>query len=440
LRAPALFGALALVLVLSCRNAEAPTAWTTAPREAPTVEQDRLFFELLPALVIAIDASIEDSRPDWHKGVEPALTAVDTACRKEAAPACSELHELGDALILTRTFPRLGNLLLAPYRRRLNAALARARAPYYLETAALTVDDRHVVLALSFAIHEVREVLFEDGLSVVALVLARGDSLNWSHDLVGYTDEGDTEVVVLADAIEADLASALGADTVPAWARAAMAELGPDSDVDTFRQRVRARQELWNRLRERARESTLYELGEPGGFSSPIEVVELASRVLDPESLSALRELEEQIHEHPARAALMRHLSTRTAVHEAQHRWDVVNDLGVAIPLRADASPDRAAVNAELSAYLAELAHLPGAARSGLLRLVEQAASAPGTPERTSASLIVPALAGALKLSSDPKAASTWLASEVTSDRIASAARSLWEHWYERPLPGIRLP
>jgi len=433
-------GALsAVVLALACRGGEPVPVWTTEPRVAPTVEQDQLYFETLPALVIEVDAVADASpRPGWLAAVRRAQRAVIDSCSSQGAPACAELGELTEALITVASFPKTAGLLLPASQRRLNAALARARAPYYVETTALEMDGRHVVLALSFAIKGVQRFTFADGLAVFVVVLSRGDQLNWSHDLVGFTSEDHAEVVVLADTIEADIASALGAEVVPPWARAAMMELPESVGVEELRGLVRARRVIWDRLRARALETTLYELGEPRGLSSPIEVAELASRILDPDSFSELRELEDRIQAHPALPAFIDHLVTRTAVHEAQHRWDLHEGLSIAAPLRANHDADRDEVNAELSAYLAELSHAPGAVRSGVLRLIDQATTAsPGSPERASASLILPALAGELQLSGQALVPTTWLADDLRAEAIASAARTLWQRWYARPLPSV---
>lgn len=447
--------AVALLLALGCTTrAEAPPSPRYSRAPGPRAANlDELLFVALPRLVIAAN-----SAPPLSAAVIEA-TGTELLALEEGCPDNDlwlHLRAFGPALIAARVLPPelrpLGGDALASVAKRSNHYLAAKGLPYVLEATALDRDEQAVSLVLSFAIREVRH--FEGALERIdVLVVERGDGLNWSYELLGFTDEADKHAIVLYDAIEAefcgDLTPILLEERTTAvdelWRAALSLELEELGGSKALVALLRSRNEKWEHLRQQVRAKSLYELGPPQKLTTDDEIRALASQVLSPTEASELWQSEAELSRAPALITFLDRQISRTALHEAQHRVDfsrglkaaqaVVKRLGATSSLVDD-------TNAEMSAYIAEIAHSPATSRTSIARLVAIASmdELAGQPESVAARTILELLAAELAVEVAEPTADSWLSvlKERAAEELSESARRVWQAQYGRPLGTLR--
>ncbi len=416
----------------ACNDSASQRPWAHQTTLAHSSELDASFFDRLPALVIAVNQAGE---PDWLSEITEASRTLAAGCPRARPKVCEALGDLAAALVIAQIVPEAATekawRQLARAKRALNRSLAEAGVAYYVDTAAMLLDDKRVALALSFSLKAVRR--FRAGnRQIPALVVERGDRLNWSYEVLGFAGDTMDEAIVQADVVDREIAGSLCpplnnkvADSATGALHSALREELEDvRGLDELAQLCRARLDHWHELRNRVRTQSRYELGEPQNLTMSLEERGLAAQVLDAEEMAELDAIESSLVRHPALARLREHLLFRTAVHEVQHVVDLANALAMPKVLAGQAVDDDVA--AEVSAYLAEIAHAPASARSSLARLELHATTIEllGSAEERAATLILKGLGHELRVSANGK-------------RLADAARALWRQWFRQGLPTL---
>ncbi|MBT8494954.1 MAG: hypothetical protein KJO07_18035 [Deltaproteobacteria bacterium] len=427
--------AAALVCALGC--VDRPAVITTRSVGTPATRSPQLddcLFRALPELVIAVnESSISEA---------PARARLVDACPGPSRISL-RLAELAAAMSIAKSASAdgrpLASWLLALSRQRLNRALGVANAAYVVDSEVVESNGQRVVLVMSF---EVDEVLgFEvDGRRFSALLARRRDRLNWSYQLLGFTNALGDEALVLLDAIDADLLVLLTSDDQRSQLRLEALETElEDVALGQLRARARSYAEAWQRLSDRAELKALVSLGSPTSIPAPREVLDLARQVLTPDQRRHFVAAHDRLASDPALPAVRRHQALRTASHEVQHLVDGHQGTDLVRPV-PDSTPSADAVGAELSAYLAEMAHSPVSARSSLARLIAFAHDDEhaGLPEAAAARLALTALGR--ELAPNPLRVSDFRPSAFDPVVLAQVARRSWELFFGRPLARLQGP
>jgi len=470
------------------------------------------FGELLPAYVVALDARSAGREPPPPRDLASARTAALGALTEHAP---STIESFTSLLAASESFSgEVTGFADQVWLERLvlfHDALAAADAPFYVD-AVLTVEGgrnpRRRVLLSSYEVlsrpqFEVTLGLAEgDGVEeaptvVRALYLQRLDSLNFTQSLLGYTRPEIRYALVLVDRIEGflvtqHLPSMHSADEsvfvrgyederdthwvtefevwahedLAAEAREAVSARGLDPEgltllAEAIVQRSHAIDAMSHALRSRA-----IELLQPRTYAFDTDRIEGFRVAENAADLARVRQAESVLARPDMRAlydAVLDAFTASVAEHEVQHRIDYEADRLVHVPGmlaeytgetefedRVNHRAERA--NAELSAYLSQIARSPSHARTTLLHVASFVMSRDDwrRPEAYAALVVFEALAQAIHLPHGPLVVRRRIArGEIaaiygvlrTRADLATLASTAWSTLYDVPLPRIaRLP
>ncbi len=463
---------------------------------APAHALEPVFREALPAWVVALDAeSAGRPRPPPSdvagRHAQVLTTLADAHASAELAHAMTGLLDAAEAHSAAASeegSERVTAALVA-----LDDALAREGAPFYVD-AILTESlrgDRRRVLASTFRVRARR--IFESGeRRVVSLDLERIDTLSFEQALLGYTRPDVRYALVLTARVESYLVTR----ALPAMhaAEESVIVRGYEDERDTswvtpfetaVHEDLRAEtagivgESVTPRLAAaaaRRRHAVEYLAGELRGEGltlsppetyrydlGPLEDVmtrvggETRRELREAQAALAGPELEQTFH------AIEEVYLLSIARHEAQHRLDYEDDRLVAVPDalarytgrtesedRVNTLAERA--NAELSAYLSQIAREPARARSHLVFVSTFVMSRDswGMPETYASLVLFETLARELGLTPAElivqrrvvrsEIARLFLAMRARSgEELAAAARRAWSALYGVELPELTL-
>ncbi len=481
-------------------DAEAPEE--VALEAVPPHPLAPFFRERLPEYVIALDARSAGRERPPPRDVASARSAALAALTEHAPStlesftsllAASESYSDGGAAFADRVW--LERLVL------FHDALASADAPFYVDAVLLVEGRREVRRRVLLSTYEVLArphfsvTLPEDGArSVVrALHLRRLDSLNFSQSRLGYTRPEIRYALVLVDQIEGflitqHLPSMHSADEsvfvrgyederdthwvteFERWAhedlvdeaRLAIASARRDPDglsllAEAVVQRRHAIDAMSHALRGRG-----VELLQPRTYdfdTDRIEGFRIAENAAD---LSRVRQAEGVLARADVRAiydAVLGAFTASVTEHEVQHRIDFEADRLVHVPAmlaaytgetefedRVNELAERS--NAELSAYLSQIARGPTHARTTLLHVASFVMSRDdwGRPEAYAALVVFEALAQAIDMPHGPLVVRRRIVrSEIAAiygtlrarEDLAPLASVAWSRLYGSALPRI---
>lgn len=492
-------GAAAYVLT---RPAPPATPSATATDEAPAPEAvaepahplTPLFEETLPRWVVALDARSARREPPAPEDVTSTRRAVLDAASAHAAELVPSLTALLDA---SESFSAEGERYAdEAWLQRLvdfHDALRTAGLPFYVDghLSESYFGDRRRVLFSTFAVEATPRFSYpgaEAPITVTALLLRRLDHLNFTESLLGYTRPEIRYALVLVDRIEGflitqHLPSMHSADEsvfvrdftderdagwvtdFETWAHEDLAEEArtavraaglPEPDLRTLTAAIVTR-----RHAIQAMSSSLHD----------VDLIQPSTLDFDPERLAAFRDDTNARHLAAVReaSAVLARPEVRAAFdavlaafvasvarHEVQHRIDYQDDRMVHVPAalaeltgetesedRVNRRAERA--NAELSAYLSQIARSPEQARTSLLHVASfvMDRNAWSRPEAYAALVVLESLANAAGVEHGPlvvarrvvrgEIAAIYGALRGRSDLSALASRA-WTALYGAPL------
>ncbi|MFO0709688.1 MAG: hypothetical protein U0353_07595 [Sandaracinus sp.] len=489
-----------VVLPSTTASVPLPTVADPEPEAAAAHPLEPLMREAIPMWVVALDAqSAGRTRPPpddvatRHAGVLTAL--ADAHAAPEIVEATRAFLEAAEAYSEEGGPPSEDPItahLVA-----LDDALARAGAPFYVDALLLesryerVYGERRRVLASTFRVRE-RRVFTSGERRITSLDLERLDTLSFERSLLGYTRPDVRYALVLTSRVESYLVT----EAIPAmhapeesviargyederdagWVtpfEAAVHEVlreeaGHAAPVESVRALAAA-----TARRRHAFEALGHELEQEGvrlvvpetyGF----DLLELSGvlSMVEPETRREVREAQAGL-DAPAVAATYRAIEEAEllsiARHEAQHRVDYEDDRIVAVPDALAAYTGRTESedlvnrlaersNAELSAYLSQVAREPTRARSHLVEISRFVMNreAWGMPESYAALVIFEVLAERLGLVHGPvvvsrriqraELAAIFLGARARSgEELAQAAREAWRGLYGVELPELVL-
>jgi len=485
-------------VVLPSTTADVPLPTAAAAdqaEEAPAHPLDRVLREALPEWVIALDAE-SAGRPreaprdvaGRHADVLTALAAAHAS--EDLATSFRTLLEVSERYS-REDFPdgeaEITRALVA-----VDDALARAEAPYYVDGVVVQIwsaTPRRRVLMSTFRVRD-RHVFASGERRITALDLDRIDPLSFERTLLGYTRPDVRYGLVLAARVEDYLVT----EALPAMHAAEESvivrgyEDEPDASwVTPFETAVHEilREEA-SRLaspesvralaaavarRRRAFESFSTELEDqgmrlssPGTYHYDLLAVSGALGSVDTNTRQEVREAQSALQAAGLEATYRAIESAELlsiARHEAQHRVDYEDDRLVAVPdalaaytgrTESEDQVNRLAErsNAELSAYLSQVAREPERARSHLVQISRFVMNrdAWGMPESYAALVIFETLARELGISHGAlvvarriqrgELAAIFLAARGRSGaEIAGAASRSWSELYGVELPPL---
>ncbi len=484
-------------VVLPSSTVEVPLPTTTA-EVAPTDEVrhpiDPVLRDALSAWVVALDQASAGRPADPPGDVASRHAAVLTALASahadvEIVDAMRGLLDVSESFSAEASADgdeRITGALVA-----LDDAFARHGAPFYVD-AVLTESvraDRRRVLASSFSVRQ-RRVFRSGERRITSLDLERIDDLNFERSLLGYTRPDVRYALVLTARVESylvqqvlpsihsadesvivrDYADERDIEWVTTFETAVHEVLREDASASGQRDAIIALAAAMARRRH-AIESMTNELHEHGWripaletyrwdlvqAASTLELAEAATRrevrdaqaSLDAPGLAATYRALEEIELHSI------------ALHEVQHRIDYEDDRRFAVPDALAAytgrteSEDRVnrlaeRSNAELSAYLSQVAREPARARSHLVQISTFVMNPDGwgRPECYAALVIFELLARELGVTHGPlivrrrvqraEIARIFLAARAhTGVEVAAAASAAWRGLYGVDLPPL---
>ncbi|AKF09438.1 hypothetical protein [Sandaracinus amylolyticus] len=372
----------------------------------------------------------------------------------------------------------------------LDAAIQSEGLAYYVDAEVLTerATGASRVYLSSFTVDNV--AIYEaEGRTVRALRLRRLDRLNFARAVLGFTRPQVRDALVLGERVEEHLVQAI----VPALAPDGALALSGDDDLALRDETARVaaagvrdeaprwlggdaaaaselgaifarRHALFVAWSERLSERGIV-LREPDGYVVDLEPYTAFTGALvahERRELEALvGALEDERHQRTYRAIEARFLASIER-HEVQHRLDfLMGTLGTLPPrLEAMVGPLRMGdvvnllaerSNAELSAYLSELARDATLVRASLALLLRHVFDRRlwGTAECHAALVILEGLADRLAIPRGTlvvarridRAEAARIHAAITArsdDDVQREARALWEELYQRPLPALR--
>jgi hypothetical protein len=462
---------------------------------APVHSLDAVFGELLPDVVIALDrrgAGAERSPPD---DVESTRARVIEALEGEG-DAGGALAAPLDALIAESVHyvdrddghddtTWLNQLVLV------HDALHAADVPYYVDATLLEGRGGRRVLLSTWNVEQ-RRLFRVDEQEIRALDITRRDSLNFERSLLGYTRPEMRHALVVVDRIERflvedvlpsvnaaadsvivrDYADETGTEWVTTFEehahedlrreaeRVVRAEMGNARALDTLAGAVVQRR---NAVAIVSGSLTNVDLREPWRYDYDVSRLEFRGDV-DRAGLRSLREAEAILHTEDVLRAYRLLLEARAenvAEHEVQHRLDYMSDRLATIPealsrytgeTALDAQNLRAErANAELSAYLSQIAQNPDLAFTSLVHVASFMMSRPSwaMPEAYAAVALFESMATEAGIAHVPlianrridrgEAARIYAAlHEAGPEALSSLARRTWQTLYGSELAEIR--
>lgn len=489
-------------VVLPPASADVPLPASLDAIEAaarPRHALDPVLREALPAWVIALDAesagrarAAPNDVEGRHAAVLEALAAAhaeeDVVTAMRAFLDESEHHSrtASDRRTSGEGAERITAAILA-----LDDAFARVGAPFYVD-AILTesvVAERRRVLVTSFLVRARRRFVSGER-QVVSLDLERIDTLNYDRALLGYTRPDVRYALVLTSRVEGYLVRQAipsihapeesvivrgyedepDATWVTPFETAVHEVLREEASTVTSRDAVialaaamarrrHALETFANELDERG-----YRYAQPGTFALDLVALSGSLELAEATTRREIRDAQAAL-DTPALVATYRALEQAEllsiARHEAQHRIDYEDDRLVAVPDALAAYTGRTEFedrvnrlaersNAELSAYLSQVAREPERARSHLVQISTFVMNrdAWGMPETYAALVIFEVIARELGLvPSEMIASRRVVRSEVarlflairahTGAEVAAAATRAWRGLYDVELPPL---
>lgn len=455
-----------------------------------------VFRDALPTYAVALDARSAGSErmpPDDVAGARAAL--LERAGRD--APAITDaLTSLLDA---SESFSAGGT----PYADEawlarlvgLHDALAAESAPFYVDAQLTALRDRRRVLFSTYDVSERHRFEVEgEATPITALHLRRLDTLNFTQSLLGYTRPEIRYALVLVDRLEdflvtRQLPSIHAADEsvfVRGWqderdthwvtefevwahedllaeARRALtaASLSAD-DLGPLAAAVVARRHAIDAISHSLRRRGI-ELVQPATYAYDVARIEGFRGDENSAELSRVREAQHVLEGASAVAAydaLLAAYAASVEEHEVQHRIDYLADRLVHVPAalaeltgeteledRVNRRAERS--NAELSAYLSQIARSETHARTSLLYVTSFVMDRDSwnRPESYAALVVYEALARAAGLTHGPfVVARRIVRAEIAAlygalrarDDLSAVAAQAWSELYGVPLPAIR--
>ena len=457
-----------------------------------------VFFEALPAFVIALDRWGRDSASDpsqirtdlqaergavmsgAHKAGMPEqaterLEALLEACLVAAIADEDELDKAADTM-LQRTLS-------------LNDALATAGLGFFVDAEMLAGGGSRSVLLFTFEVHRV--VLYRSGgHDVRTLRLRRLDKLNWTYSLLGFTSPQRRDAVVLDNKVEEHLLELLPLlsnevqldpfnlpleDTYTDWhtlvrnratsvVAAELGEAGPNVvELATLIAQRHAIYDDWNKRLESRRMS----INRPKGLDVTWDYRRQMNGLVTHSAMDKLDSIQSALKSKKMRQAFalaQDHFAQSVERHEAQHRLDLAELYKLPMPEELAAYvgelPDgyrgegglASSALAETSAYLSELARDPLTRRTNLTLLARYLLNRDmwGMGESYAALVIFEGLAAELGMDHPPLVASRQIDRDLVAklfmaftdldpDTLQDASMTLWARYFETDLPVLEL-
>lgn len=457
--------AIALAALIACSGTNTAPPPGPGPKRgdppevdtrARTAELDRLFGELLPRWVVALNnpgddaaartALLDAARSSLPAGTFAQLQGVIAAARAAASAAEPEVGDASD---------RLDDEVAE-----LDRLLSAASLGYQIDASVITSGASRQVLLFTFAVDRVRR--YRSGAAIYnALWVSRLDQLAFRYRLVGLAAERRDAMVLPARIDEWLVREILGvvaaperwrdgreraSSELPAAIRAALvADLGAvaGDGLAPLAAAIEERRELFEAVHERLAAAGVA-LQMPSTLALDGEWRDAFARVATAGETARLDAIERTLGELDAQIAFgkIRELAIAAVEHhEIQHQIDAAAGLAGL----EDLAPVEVVARRELSAYLAEVARNRPGAHLAVVKLAGFALS-PGAAalEREVASTIIANLAAKLGGAADSRGAealSVATAAILLRDReqIARAAAGLWADHFGAPLAELQL-
>ena len=471
-------------------RAGAPAAEPTAPEE-PEHPLAPVFARALPDYVVALDAR--------SAGREHAPPLDVTSVRARLLEALASEPELSEAMtgLLDAAEGYVGNQqddVDVWFNRlvRVHDALAQRDIPFYVDAELVENlgTGRQRVLLASYTVHQ-RRAYHVGGERVWSLDLTRLDTLNFERSLLGYTRPEVRYALVLTDRIEQMLVRDLlpsihdaaesvivrgyedetGIEWVTDFERWAHEDLRAEAEALGSRRELHALAAAIVQRRNGIRDASYslersgVRLRQPTGYRYDVDGLSEWSASADAEAIAKAREAEAALRTVTLRRAwdrLHEAIAESIATHEVQHRLDYAADRLIAVPEvlarhtgettsedRVNERAERA--NAELSAYLSQIAQRPPLARTSLVHVASFAMARESwrMPEAYAAVALYEALADEARLPHGDFIRARRIArGEVASvygalrerppAEISALAAAAWKRLYGQDLPAIR--
>jgi hypothetical protein len=485
-----------VVLPSSTADVPLPTVAPAAEVEVAAHPLDAVMREAIPGWVVALDAE-SAGRPRPSPGDVAGRHAAVLTALAEAHAAPEIVEAVRSFLDASEEFSERGappaEDPITPTLVAIDDALARAGAPFYVDAVVTesVYGDRRRVLASTFRVRA-RRVFTSGERRITSLDLERLDDLSFERSLLGYTRPDVRYALVLTARVERYLVS----EAIPAmhaaeesviargyederdasWVtpfEAAVHEVlreegsrtAPEPAVAALAAATARRRHAFEALAA-ALEDQGMRLRTPDTYA--LDLLELSGVLssVEPELRREIREAQAALDQ-PAIAATYRAIEEAEllsiARHEAQHRVDYEDDRLVAVPDalahytgrtefedRVNRLAERS--NAELSAYLSQVAREPARARSHLVQISRFVMNRElwGMAESYAALVIFEAIAAELGVTHGElvvarriqraEIAAIFLAARArTGDEVAQAARAAWRGLYGVDLPPLAL-
>ena len=496
LAVPAPFLGLWIQHAVRARDAERAAGGPVAVVEEPVEETPpdpvrEIFATSLPNWVVALDADVA-GRPHAAPRDVASTHAALLAAVDASLPALHHAFEtfLRDAETFSNGGAAVDDLALTNDLTLLDAALADAHVDYYVDALLLGRGARYRVLASSYAIERRRRFVSGER-TITALDLDRIDTLSFEQSLLGYTRPEVRYALVLVARVEDFLVGSVlpsihsvddsvivrGYEDEPDVAWVDDFETWVHEDLSREAQEVVTQRALIDlaaavvrrRIAIDAMSHTLLssgiELRHPGTLAYDTNALAGYARIAGPALLGEVRAAQHAL-DAPASietydALESAHLAS-IARHEAQHRIDYEDDrIALHVPDALAAytgrteSEDRVnrlaeRANAELSAYLSQVAREPDRVMTNLVHIIGFPMSRHdwNRPECWAALVIFESLAQELGISHgdfvvDRRIVRAQIARVYQSIRghtgpaIAEAAQHAWATLYGAPLPPL---
>lgn len=447
-----------------------------------------------------LESSLREARDNLeaHKKatIDLAVRPDGTPLPRAILDATREVLDLGMAVTVDGHDWEAREDAFAEAVRRWNRALREERLGYFFDAYAALYPGRGEVGLFAFRVEAAPRYRQTDPNTaspthIDALHLRRIDRLNLVQFLLGYTSRRMDVAVVLLDKLEHQLATRLGPALVPnapmpleleddtplataiktragQLVREALYAAFPNENqaLTELGELLQRRDALFTRINTRLAPRGIT-LRVPERLEIPADYLDQLERVATENDRAELADLQDRLTAPSTRRLfgrlLMRHASS-VERHEVQHRLDyadpdfavpsaLLTAMGVEDTDENRKKPSIERASAELSAYAAELARDPGWVMVNLALLTEHLYDGSGGAEGWSAILILDGLADLTGVYTTPNAPKRLLDSlplgpddvapvhlalmAARPDALSSAAATLWQRWYGRPLATI---
>tara|TARA_R110002073_G_scaffold140253_6_gene290743 strand:+ start:4765 stop:6390 length:1626 start_codon:yes stop_codon:yes gene_type:complete len=461
-----------------------------------------VFFEALPAFVIALDRWGRDSASDPSQirtDLQAERGAVMSGAHKAGMPeqATERLEALLEACLTAAIADEdededeLDDAADAMQQRTLslNDALATAGLGFFVDAQVLAGGGSRSVLLFTFEVHRV--VLYRSGgHDVRTLRLRRLDNLNWTYSSLGFTSPQRRDAVVLDNKVEEHLLKLLPLlsdevqldpfnlpleDTYTDWhtltrnraisvVAAELGKAGPN--VVELATLIAQRHAIYDDWNERL-ESRNMSIKRPKGLDVTWDYRRQMNGLVTHSAMDKLDSIQSALTSKKMRQAFaltQDHFSQSVERHEAQHRLDLAELYKLPMPEELAAYvgelPDgyrgeggmASRALAEMSAYLSELARDPLTPRTNLTLLARYLLNRDmwGMGESYAALVIFEGLAAELGLDHTPLVvrrqidravvAQLFMAfTDLDPDTLQDASMMLWARYFETDLPVLEL-